>query len=194
MSQHTTEESEEMRQSFAQSTITLMRMNEISRNVFVNMDETAVYFDSQNNYTVCERGAKTVSVRRRSSMNKRCTVCITFAADRTNLPLFLIFKGAVSGPIANSSLHILPLGRHGCAQPKDWMDNRVMESWKEKIWKPYVEGITNAALLLDQMESHTHPTFIDSVDEIGTRVIEIPGGFTSVSQPCDVGVIKPFKT
>ncbi len=74
------------------------------------------------------------------------------------------------------------------------MDNRMMELWKEKIWKPYVEGITNSAISLDQMESHIHSTFIDSVDEIGTRVIEIPGGFTSVSQPCDVGVIKPFKT
>ena len=36
--------------------------------------------------------------------------------------------------------------------------------------------------------------FVDSVDEIGTGVIEIPGGFTSVSQPCDVGVIKPLKS
>ena len=36
--------------------------------------------------------------------------------------------------------------------------------------------------------------FVDSVDEIGTRVKKIPCGFTSVSQKCDVGVIKPFKT
>ena len=29
---------------------------------------------------------------------------------------------------------------------------------------------------------------------MGTRVITIPGGFTSVCQPCDVGIMKPFKT
>lgn len=59
---------------------------------------------------------------------------------------------------------------------------------------PYVEGISNYELLLDQIESHIHPIFIDSVGEIGTRVITIPCGFTSVSQPCDFGIIKPFKT
>ncbi len=71
MSQHTPERAERMRQSFAQSTMTPICMNDISRNLFVDMDETGVYFDSQNNYTVCERRAKTVSVRSGSSMNKR---------------------------------------------------------------------------------------------------------------------------
>ncbi len=47
---------------------------------------------------------------------------------------------------------------------------------------------------MDQIESHMHPMFLDSVDKIGTRVIEIPGGFTSVSLPCDVDVFKDFKT
>ena len=43
------------------------------------------------------------------------------------------------------------------------------------------------------MESHIHQNFIDSVQLLGTRVIKIPGGFTSVCQPCDVGIMKPFK-
>ena len=117
-------------------------------------------------------------MRRGSSANKRCTVCIAVAADETKLPLFVIFKGAVS-----SLQEILPAGLYDCTQPKGWKDNRVMELWKKKIKKPCVEVITNSALLLDQMESYTHPMFIDSVGEIGTRVIAIPGGFTSVSQP-----------
>ena len=44
------------------------------------------------------------------------------------------------------------------------------------------------------MESHIHSNFTDAVDEKGTQVIQIPGGFTSVRQPCDVGIMKPFKT
>ena len=44
------------------------------------------------------------------------------------------------------------------------------------------------------MESHIHSNFIDSVKLLGTRVTEIPGGFTSISQPCDVGIMKPLKT
>ena len=83
---------------------------------------------------------------------------------------------------------------YSCKQPKGWMDNRVIELWKEKIWKPYVEGTSKSASVLYQMESHRHPTFVDLAREIGIKTIEIPGRFTSVSQPCDFRVIKPFKT
>ena len=51
------------------------------------------------------------------------------------------------------------------------MHNRVMEIWKEKIWKPYVENTQNSASLLGEMESHKHQNFIDSVQLLGTRVI-----------------------
>ena len=140
--------------------MTLVQMEDVSDNKFVNMDETAVYFDTHHNYTISEKGAKTVSVPRGSSVNKRCIVCIAVAADGTKLPLFVIFKGAVNGPIVNSLAQIMPVGMYGCIQPKGWMDNRVMELWKEKIWKPYVQNAEKSVLLLDRMESHIHPNFI----------------------------------
>ncbi len=65
-----------------------------------------------------------------------------------------------------------------------------MELWKETVWKPYIQGTNKSALLLDQI----HPSFIDAVDSLGTQVIQIPGGFTFISQSCDVGIIKSFKT
>ena len=58
------------------------------------------------------------------------------------------------------------------------MDNRVMEIWKEKIWKTYVDNAQNSALLLDQMESRIDHNFIDSVQLLETCVITIPDGFT----------------
>ena len=61
------------------------------------------------------------------------------------------------------------------------MENRVMKLWKEAVWKPYIRGSNKSVLLLDSMEFHVHPNFIDSVDALGTRVIQIPGRFTSVS-------------
>ncbi len=172
----------------------MVHMNSIPSGLLVNMDETAIYFDTHHSYTVNERCAKTESVRRGTSANKRCTVCITVAADSNKLPLFVIFKGAVSGPIANSIPHIMSEGMFGCTQVKGWMYNRVMNLWKEKVWKPYLEGSLGSALLLDQMESHIHTDFIDTVDEFGTPAILIPGGFTSICEPCDDGIMKLFKT
>ena len=43
------------------------------------------------------------------------------------------------------------------------------------------------------METHVHPDLIDAVDCVGANVIQTPGGFTSVCQPCYVGIMSPFK-
>ncbi len=169
-------------------------MNSIPFGLFVNMDETVIYFDTHQNYTVNEGAAVTVSLRRGSSTNKRCSVCVTVAADRKKLRQFLIFKGAVNGSIANSLQHIMPEGIFGCKKVKRWMDNRVMNLLKEKVLRPYEEGSFGSALLLEQMESHIHPHFVDTIDGFGTLVIQIPRGFTSLCQPCHVGIMKPFKT
>ena len=73
------------------------------------------------------------------------------------------------------------------------MDNRVMCIWKEEVWYPYIQGSSKSALLLDAMESHIHSNFIDTVYEKGTKVIQIPRGFTPVCHPRDEGIMKPFK-
>ena len=99
-------------------------------------------------------------MRRGSTANKRCTGCVTIAADGSKLPLFVIFKGIDNGRIAKELHSIMPDGIYGCTQEKGWMDNRVMEIWKEKTWKPYVENTQNYALLLDQMESHIHQNLL----------------------------------
>ena len=120
--QYAPQEAEQRRAAFALSTMTLINMSSVSENLFLNMDESAVYFENQN-----EKCEKTVSVRYGSSSDKRCTVCIAFAADGTKLPLFVIFKGSINGPIANSLQQIMPDGMPGCTQRKAWMDYRVME-------------------------------------------------------------------
>ena len=91
----------------------------------------------------------------------------TVAADGPKFPLFVTFEGAVNRRIANSLHQIMPDGMYGCTQPKAWMDNRVMQFWEEKVWKPYVEGKMRFARILDRIESHTHPDFIYTVDELG---------------------------
>jgi hypothetical protein len=60
---------------------------------FVNMDQTAVWFEMKSSTTVDTVGARTVSVRDSGSGTKRCTVCLAVAADGTKLPPFVIFKG-----------------------------------------------------------------------------------------------------
>ena len=121
----------------------LVHMNGMNEHYFMDMDKRAVYFDNNHNYTLNERGARTVSVQWGSTANKRCIFRVTVASDGSRLPLFVIFKGTAEGR---------------------------------------------------QTESHKHHNFIDWVQLLGTRVISIPGVFTSVWQLCDVGIMKPFTT
>ena len=63
----------------------------------------------------------------------------------------------------------------------------------EKVRNPYVEGRMRSAVILDRIESHIHPYFTDTIDELGTKIITISGSFTSLCEPCNIGIIRPFK-
>ena len=72
--------------------MTLVQINRIDEHYFVNRDETAADFDSNHDCTIYEKGAKTVSVRRGSTANKRRTVCVTVSADGSILLLFVTLR------------------------------------------------------------------------------------------------------
>jgi transposase-like protein len=60
---------------------------------FINMDQTAVYFEMKSSTTVDKVGTRTVSIRDSASNSKRATVVLAVAADGTKLPPFVVFKG-----------------------------------------------------------------------------------------------------
>lgn len=60
--------------------------------LFVNMDQTAIYFDQKIRKTVHKKGEKTISIRAGTGGSKRVTLCVTAAFDGTKLPLFVIYK------------------------------------------------------------------------------------------------------
>lgn len=60
---------------------------------FINMDQTAVWFEMKSGTTVDLVGKNTISIRDSGSNSKRCTVVLAVAADGTKLPPFVVFKG-----------------------------------------------------------------------------------------------------
>jgi len=60
---------------------------------FINMDQTAVYFEAKYKMMFNVKGANSVAARDSGSNTKRCTVVLAVAADGTKLPPFVIFKG-----------------------------------------------------------------------------------------------------
>ena len=77
-------------------------MNDIPSSLFVNMGETAIYFDAAQIATANVRGAKTASVRRGGSSSQISTLCINVAARRAKLPLSVILKARQNGSVAKN--------------------------------------------------------------------------------------------
>ena len=49
-------------------------------------------------------------------------------------------------------------------------------------------------ILLDAYRCHKMASDTDAIAELGIEIIHIPGGWTGLTQPLDVGINKPFKS
>lgn len=66
--------------------------------------------------------------------------------------------------------------------------------WFEKIWKFLSIGNSHSILLLGNFKRRTLAKLFGTLRAMSTRIIIFPGGCTSVLQPCDVSISKPFKS
>ncbi len=87
----------------------------------------------------------------------------------------------------------IPKGVMCTVQPKAWMDEKLMFEWITKVWIPYV-GKNRALLCLDTFSAHLTEAVREEFTRIGTKLLIIPGGCTSVLQALDVSLNKPFKS
>ena len=122
---------------------------------------------------------------------------MTVSASGLVLTPFLVFKGAPNGRIEKSEFTTFPPGMIYTCQSNAWMDERVMNMWIEKVLKPYVQKVPMGVapvLMLDSYRCHMMKPIVNTIENLGVEVQHIPGGCTSLCQPVDVGVNKPFKS
>jgi transposase-like protein len=162
----------------------------------INMDQTPVYFDPDAKRTLDLIGKPTIFIRKSCSDTKRATLGLSVTASGKFLTPILVFKGAPNGRIVKTEFKTYPAGIVYACQAAAWMDEDVMIAWVNKILKPYVESAPDGIiplLLLDSYRCHMMGSVVKCIQEIGCEVQHIPGGCTSLCQPVDVGVNKPFK-
>ena len=86
--------------------------------------------------------------------------------------------------------------KHGVvvsAQEKGWMDSEQMKVWIEKAWRSRLGGLgRRKSLLVFDAFDVTDPVKASFKRE-NTDLAVIPGGLTSLLQPLDVSLNKPFK-
>ena len=88
--------------------------------------------------------------------------------------------------------------KHGVvvsAQEKGWMNSDQMKVWIEKAWWSRIGGLgrRRSLLVYDAFEAHVTDPVKAAFKRENTDLAVIPGGLTSLLQPLDVSLNKPFK-
>ena len=154
-----------------------------------NMDETPVWFDMPSTRTVNARGEKTVSVTTTGHEKSCFTVVLSCLADGTKLKPMIIFKRKTKPK------EKFPPGVVVHNHPKGWMDVDGMKLWIQKVWSSRPGGLLRRRSLLvwDAFRAHLAEPVKRALQQTNTDVAVIPGRLTSVLQPLDVYLNKPFK-
>lgn len=155
-----------------------------------NMDETPMTFDLPPNRTVNSAGAKTILIKTTGHEKTRFTVVLACMANGTKLKPVVIFKRKtlpkglkfVSGVIVQ-------------AHPKGWMDEAGTQQWLHQVWntRPGAMMSKRSMLVWDMFRAHITENCKKTARNLRTDLAVIPGGLTSVLQPLDVCLNKPFK-
>lgn len=75
------------------------------------------------------------------------------------------------------------------------MDEKSMKTWIDLIWKKRPGGLlkNKSLLIFEKFRTHLMDSIFKKLEAENTDTSVIPGGLTSVLQPLDVSLNKPFK-
>jgi len=155
-----------------------------------NADETAVYLDMPPNYTLEKKGVKEVLLKTTGCKKLRLTVMLAATADGRKLPPLLILKRKTL-PKSEAFLKDVIVR----TQEKGWMTEELMLEWLKIVWGRRPRAFLNqqSMLVLDAFKGHLTDSMRNQLRKMKTELVVIPGGMTSVLQPMDISINKPFK-
>ncbi len=156
----------------------------------INMVQTPVYFSMHPTRTLDVLGTKTVVIRTTTNDTKRATVALSITAAGDQLVPMVMYKGTENGHIKQCKLVLHDPTCIYKTQANAWMDERVMLRWVEDVLAPYIflapPGII-PLILLDSYRCHIMASVVNVIQDLGCKVVHIPGGCTGLVQPLDVG-------
>ncbi|GFV83257.1 pogo transposable element with KRAB domain [Trichonephila clavipes] len=81
------------------------------------------------------------------------------------------------------------------ANENGWMNEQIMLSWLQTIWRKRNSFFRpKAFLIMDSMKSHVSENVKNTLKSVSAKIAIIPGGLTKKLQPLDVGINRSFKS
>jgi len=147
------------------------------------------FFYMSRNTSIEKQGVRSVSIKTTGAEKQRCTVMLAVTADGGKLPPYVIFKRKTLPK------EKFPPGFHVRVQEKGWMDQDLVKDWVDKVWDrgPGALRRQKAMLVLDSFRGHLNEDVKKKLQRGRTDTVVIPGGVTSILQPLDISINKPFK-
>ena len=176
--------------AFHRFVLTQRKRNNYDLSQIANMDETPMCFDMVPSRSVDHVGTKTVMVKTTGHEKSHFTCVLAVTADGIKLAPYVIFKRKT----IPKSLKFVP-GVIVRAHPKGWMDETGVLDWFNCVWnkRPGAMLKPKALLVWDSFRAHLTQGANKAAAKLETDLAVIPGGLTSILQPLDVSINKPFK-
>jgi hypothetical protein len=170
----------------------------------VSIDETNFDFDQAWGETFANRRDKTSGCAVTGSAN-RCTVLIACTISREKLPPYIIFKGKdTRGSRVWKEFSTKPKrAEHGypeesiyAFQDKAWMDQKRFLDWNTMVWTPFPQ-LPEASghgtyMIMDEFKFHLMGTCLNAIQNTGTEVDFVIGGYIGCVQILDKGVNRSY--
>ena len=162
----------------------------------LNFDETRIYVDMPRSRTLHFVGCNDVQVETNGKETEGVSIGLTCAADGSKMTPLVIFRGSEKGKLAKNlpiQLKFLGVNVDAVFQKKAFMDESVMID--HYLESAFLKGDTPKRKLLvwDSMRAHFTEKVKDKCKAMELDMAVIPGGYTPILQPLDVGIIKSFK-
>ncbi|KAK3920835.1 Pogo transposable element with KRAB domain [Frankliniella fusca] len=180
---------EEKLLSFQRYVIALRKRNNYLLSHIGNADQTPLYSDMPRRTTINEKGKKTIRMKTTGNEKTRFTVMLIITADGRKLPPYVVYKRKT---ILKGNF---PLGAHVRAHETGTFTEDITSEWLGTVWARRPGALLNkqSMLVLDSFRVHLTDHIKAQMQRHKPDLVIIPGGMTSILQPLDVSVNKPFK-
>lgn len=189
ISQRLPSDHEELLTKFQSYVIKMRQKYSYDMSQIGNADQTPLTFDLPSENTVNIKGARSVTMRSTGNEKNRFTVMLGCMADGTKLPPYVVFKRKTMPKDK------FPSGVIVRVQEQGWFNDSIMDDWLKTVWMKRDGGLRKqrSMLVLDAFRCHTTDNVKSKLKRHNTDLVIIPGGMTSILQPMDAVVNKPFK-
>lgn len=175
----------------------IMQPNRFHASCIMNMDETPIPFEYLDGHTYDIRGNKTIGGKsERSGWDKRQATLILYIFADGSAPIKpkLIFHGKPDGRQFDKEGHLYSKDITVEFNQTAYNNEGLFIRWIEEELRPLVEKKDEDFLLvMDVAAFHKTPAILQKLRDNQITTAMIPSGCTSLLQPLDTAVNKPFK-